>query len=507
MKQRRKRSTAIRILRGAGWVLLTAVVTLAGLRTLVWFGDRIPMIEPTGPEVVEGSLRRTPIRFAQKDFWFYPPRVDAELGYLRVPARRDRPTDQSLEMRFVRFPTTKAPPGSAPVVYLAGGPGGSGVDTSSGDRFPFFQKLREAGDVIALDQRGTRNADPFPICPGAWSYPLDRQVGAEEMAQAREPVLRDCWNHWLQSLDPGSFTTVESAGDLEDLRIALGAEQLNLVGISYGTHLALAYIRQYPDRVAHAVLAGVEGPDHTYKRPSVVDGVVREIDRTLEAEAGWPGFVADLEKAIERLSRERPRVTIRHPSTGDDVEVAIGPLDLKQAVLYGLGEREDFLRAARRVRSIAEGDDELLARYALRLRVGGSPSVMSVSMDCASGLSPERRDLIAREEPGSLIGDVVNLDLTTSCPYWPIEDLGEAYRGPLEAAVPLLAVSGTLDSRTPPSNADEILTGFSNGSHLKIVGGGHGDDLLIATPEIAEAMVRFLRTGDAGRQRIDLPSL
>ena len=51
-------------------------------------------------------------------------------------------------------------------------------------------KLREAGDVIALDQRGTQFADPFPLCPGAWSYPLDREVGAEEMAQAHEPILR-----------------------------------------------------------------------------------------------------------------------------------------------------------------------------------------------------------------------------------------------------------------------------------------------------------------------------
>ncbi|MHC4904035.1 MAG: alpha/beta fold hydrolase, partial [Planctomycetota bacterium] len=96
------------------------------------------------------------------------------------------------------------------------------------------------------------------------------------MSRAYQPVLRDCWDHWSESLHPASFTTVENAADLEDLRIALGAERLNLVGISYGTHLGLAYIRQYPDRVAHAVLAGVEGPDHTYKRPAegtVVDSL------------------------------------------------------------------------------------------------------------------------------------------------------------------------------------------------------------------------------------------
>ena len=502
-----KRSPIRRILRIAGWILLVPLLCLLSLRGLVWLGERVPMIEVTGPELVDGPLRLTPIRFAQTDFWFYPPRVEAELGHLSVPARRNHPTDETIDIRFVRFPATQELPDAAPIVYLAGGPGGSGVNTASGDRFPFFMKLREAGDVIALDQRGTGSSDPFPICPGAWSYPLDREVGPEEMARAHEPVLRECWSHWTESLHPDSFTTVENAADLEDLRIALGAERLNLVGISYGTHLALAYIRRYPDRVARAVLAGVEGPDHTYKRPAVVDGIVREIGRTLEADLGWKGFISDVESAMERLSRERPAITIEDPSTGNDVQVRLGPLDLKTAVHYGLGEREDFLRAARRVRRIAKGDDELLARYTLRLRSGGSPSVMPLSMDCASGASAERLELIAREEPGALIGDVANLDLTTVCPYWPVEDLGDAFRSPLESTVPVLAVSGTLDVRTPPSNADEVLAGFADGGQLKIVGGGHGDDLLVATPAIAEAMVRFLRTGDAGRERIVLPSL
>ena len=101
----------------------------------------------------------------------------------------------------------------------------------------------------------------------------------------------------------------------------------------------------------------------------------------------------------------------------------------------------------------------------------------------------------------------MNLDLESYCPFWPVKDLGDEFRSPIASDVSVLAVSGSLDLRTPPSNADEVLVDFPNSTHLIIEGGGHGDDLLIATPEIAEAMVQFLRTGFPGRETIELPAL
>lgn len=59
----------------------------------------------------------------------------------------------------------------------------------------------------------------------------------------------------------------ESAADLNTLRQALGEETISLLGISYGTHLAVTAIRRQPDRIRRAILAGVEGPDHTFTLP------------------------------------------------------------------------------------------------------------------------------------------------------------------------------------------------------------------------------------------------
>src|SRR5262249_23707802 len=75
--------------------------------------------------------------------------VAAELCVLSVPEWHGRPGAGAIELAFVRFRSTSPRPG-APIVYLAGGPGGSGIATARGSRFPLFMAMRALGDVIAL---------------------------------------------------------------------------------------------------------------------------------------------------------------------------------------------------------------------------------------------------------------------------------------------------------------------------------------------------------------------
>ncbi|HEX8922871.1 MAG TPA: hypothetical protein VF766_15460, partial [Pyrinomonadaceae bacterium] len=86
-------------------------------------------------------------------------KVEAELGVLLVPENRRNPQSNLIELAFVRFKSTAQNPG-APIVYLAGGPGGSGTGTATGSRFSLFMAMREVGDVIAFDQRGTGMSKP-----------------------------------------------------------------------------------------------------------------------------------------------------------------------------------------------------------------------------------------------------------------------------------------------------------------------------------------------------------
>ena len=457
-----------------------------------------PILGPTGPAVVEGPLTRTPIRFSTTEHRFRPTVLVAEKGRLKVRERHGDPESREIEVHFVRFASTAELPGP-PIVYLAGGPGGSGTWSASGDRFPLFQRMREVGDVIAYDQRGTWSTEPYTVCPGAWSYPLDRPPEEETLRAAAAPFLEECARHWGERADLSAYNTVESAEDLEALRVALGAEKLTLWGISYGTHLALAYIRAHPDRVHRAILAGVEGPDHTYKLPARVDAVLRRVDEAIRADprarAAAPDFLGSLEALLTRLEDEPATVRVDHPETGETMTIVVGAEDLRRAVYAALGEREDIERLLEHGLPVLEGDLRALASLALEDRLENRELAMSLSMDCASGATEARRAAIRKQAETAVLGNR-NLWLEIACDNWPVEDLGDAYRSPVEADVSVLFISGTLDVRTPPENAEDVLPGFPNGRHLVIEGGSHDDDLFLSSPEIADAMIAFLRGGE-----------
>ncbi|MEM8892591.1 MAG: alpha/beta hydrolase, partial [Bacteroidota bacterium] len=87
--------------------------------------------------------------------------VQAELGTFMVPEDRSNPDSREIKISFIRFKSTNPNPAS-PIVYLAGGPGGSGIQTARSARFDLFMKLREVADVIAYDQRGTGWSNSLP---------------------------------------------------------------------------------------------------------------------------------------------------------------------------------------------------------------------------------------------------------------------------------------------------------------------------------------------------------
>jgi pimeloyl-ACP methyl ester carboxylesterase len=239
-----------------------------------------------------------PLRFKSDD----GQTVEAELGRLNVPENRSKPQSRQIELAFVRFKSTAATPGP-PVVYLAGGPGGSGIGTAAGPRFDLFMAMRAAGDVIALDQRGVGRSKPNLECALRLDYPLDRPAEREEMLRLYRERSRACARHWAeQGVDLGAYNTNENADDVDALREALGADKISLWSTSYGTHLALAVIRRHGRNVSRAILAGAEGPDHTLKLPRVARSQFEAIGRLYRSDPVIGGAVPDLLELIRELS-------------------------------------------------------------------------------------------------------------------------------------------------------------------------------------------------------------
>ena len=179
-------------------------------------------------------------------------------GTFEVPENRSNPNSRKIKIGFVRFKSTSATPGD-PIVYLAGGPGGTGVGTAQGPRFPIFMALREVSDVIAYDQRGTGFSSPTPLCPA--SPPFDGTAFSREIIVSfYRDRLAKCFDFWkAKGIDIDAYTTLESAHDMEDLRRALGAKKLNLWGISYGSHLGLTFMKYHGGSVNKRRAVGHRG--------------------------------------------------------------------------------------------------------------------------------------------------------------------------------------------------------------------------------------------------------
>ncbi len=438
--------------------------------------------------------------------------IEAVLGTLIVPYDRSRGDSETIALKFVRFPATTDDPGP-PLVYLAGGPGGSGIGAARGRRFELFMKLRELGDVIAWDQRGTGLSEPRVRIEATVDAPYEGAVSRQWLKEQYARAGREAKAQFERDgFDPAPFNTNFSADDLEDLRVALGVEKLRLWSISYGTHLALATLKRHPNSIDSMVLAGVEGLDSTYKLPSQVDAPLESLSREIAEHPVYgkliPDFTLLLREVFERAEREAYAVEVEDPQTGQMVTALLGRRDLEWVTWGALFRRKAMTDLPAAFLALKRGRTEVLKGAVDDTRGrGDNANVMPFAMDCASGVSPERLARIQREIPDSLFGRSMNFLSLNVCPELGIPDLGESFRAPVQSDIPVLCISGEMDVRTPPANAEAVLRGFPNGHHVIISRAGHDDDLWISSPKIAECIIAFFRGRPVPYQRIELPPI
>lgn len=411
----------------------------------------------------------------------------------------------------MRFKSTGKNPGT-PILYLVGGPGGSAISQARGVGFPLYMALREAGDFILLDQRGTGMSKPNLTCREKLNYPLDKPLEPKELLRLYLEQSRACAEYWRsQGVDLSGYNTNENADDVEALRKALSIPKLSLFGTSYGTHLSLATIRRHGENLNRVVIAGIEGPDHTHKLPSNVQNNLEQIAQIYKADRNIGKAIPDLlglmQVLLERLEKQPVTVEVTDPETKQKVKVTVGAFDLQFLVANLLPGR---VSAIKRFASVAvamsKGDFSFLAQISLDARTGSIGSAMSFVMDCASGVSRERWAQIKREEKTRMVGSLIDFPFPDICAAWGRPDLGSTFRSPVKSKLPVLFISGTLDGRTPVSNAEEIRQGFPNSVHLIVDQAGHVDASMFK-PQTIQVMLEFLKGLPVSTTRVASPPL
>jgi len=418
--------------------------------------------------------------------------VDAELGRFDVPERRADRRSRRISLSFVRFRSTAATPGD-PIVYLAGGPGGSGIAAAAGPRFPIFMALRRVGDVIAFDQRGTGRSNHLASCPDPAPPWMTMPLTRDHLVGYFRDKIAACFAQWkAQGSDIDGYTTRESADDLEDVRRALGARRLNLWGISYGSHLGLAMLKYHERSVGRAVFAGIEGLDQTVKRPALTDELLTRvqalIDQDPAAAALYPDLAGTMRRVHVRLEADPVPVTITPPGAPGPVSVTLGGFPI--AILAGamLANPRELAQLPLLYLALDHGQYATAATLVYRELPTGFTG-MPEAMDLASGITARRLAEVTAEARTAVLGDALNFPMPHIRGIRPQLDLGDSFRAPLRAGTPVLFISGTLDGRTYLAEAAEELRGLRNGRRLIVENGGH--NIFEADPRVADAVVAY----------------
>lgn len=441
--------------------------------------------------------------------------AEAFEGYFEVPENRSDPNSRTIKIGYVRFPATGENPG-APIVYLAGGPGGSGTGTAKGRRFPLFMAMREFGDVIAFDQRGTGLSNNTEECVSSVNIPDDVVLPRDEVIALLKQSARECDTTWKsQGVDLRGYTTLESARDLDALRAHLGADKITLWGISYGTHLALAAVKEMGPRIDRMVLASAEGLDQTVKLPSETDAYFDRLQAAVnmneKARAMYPDIKGMMRRVVGSLNDAPQMITL----TKQGSEQANMLLSGQMMQLLASGLISDPGSAAQMLALFQAADagafdaiSETLSQFAaygyLSVNEPERWRAMPLAMDVASGISPARLARVEREAQTAITGELLNFPMPQLAGAIDGLDLGDEFRKGPRGAMPTLLLMGTLDGRTYPNEQREAVAGLSNVSVATIENAGH--NLFMTSPDVTRVIQDFMRGEEIGERTISLPT-
>jgi pimeloyl-ACP methyl ester carboxylesterase len=403
-----------------------------------------------------------------------PLTAPAECGWFEVAENPAEPEGRRIRLRVARVPARGRSAKPDPLLFLAGGPGQAATEAwliVAGT----LKKVNEERDVLLIDQRGTGQSNPLR-CP---------EMALDEALALDWEQLGDTTRRCLAGLDgdPRFYTTTIAMQDYDRVREALGYEQLNLFGVSYGTRAAQVYLRLFPGRVRSIVLDSVVpqtlalGTEHAGKLDQALQRVLEDCEEDADCRAAYPNAADSLATLVRRLDAAPVPVTVEHPTTGlpftldFDREVlgaairflsyAAETQALLPLLIHEAATRNDYRRLASQLLITAGSLTESIAQG------------MELSVVCTEDfpLFPEPGEAGGRG--AYLLGDSMLRASQIQCSIWPRGQVPPGFHDAVTSAVPALLLSGEYDPVTPPEYGDAVQAHLSNSLHLVARGQGH----------------------------------
>jgi pimeloyl-ACP methyl ester carboxylesterase len=436
-----------------------------------------------------------------------------ECGYLTVPENRSRPDGPTIRIAVARARATSPNPKPDPIVYLAGGPGNSGLASGVG--------LVEDGwntdrDVIVFDQRGTLKSDPMLSCPEIDRY-LDAAVGQaptqDDAARRELTAVAACRDRLAAAgWDLSAYNSTENAADLADLRVALGIPEWNVYGVSYGTDLALQTLRDHPDGIRTVVLDSVLPPQSNLIAEAWPNAALsyRSLFDACAAQrpcaAAFPDLEAEFRSLVRELTARPLTVTATDPATGAPIDVVLDGYTLANLVLLRMAPGA-IAEVPELLHDLADGDGAVAAAALLATRppVGLGNWGLNYGVICREHAPFTDLQQVAAaataalpDVPEAVLARVPHLFTPVqNCEVWDVPAAPPSVRAPVTSDVPVLILSGGLDPITPTRWAQEAASSLDSSRLVVVLGAGH--DVVHWEPACATKLIRgFLDSTGGG---------
>jgi len=425
--------------------------------------------------------------FEPAPFAFPVPRgYSPECGYLIVPENRARPDTQLISLHVGIFRNESGYANLDPVIKLSGGPGSSGLNTAGYLLGNGMDAVLEQRDFIVFDQRGTGYSRPRLDCPEREAITpllLGGRLSAEETQLAIIDAFRRCRDRLIaEGIDLSSYNSAANAADLNDLRLALGYDKLNLYSVSYGTRLALTLMRDYPHAVRSAVLDSaypLQVNLYTALAPNAERAFNVFFDRCAadpNCSSSYPDLRAVFYGLVDELNAHPIWVSLLTDSGKQNVRLDGGLLI--DVLFVGLYNPAVSAHMPQMIYDIRQGEYAILReRLALYFDASGALG-MQMAVQCSEEFpfnAPEEAYAAAQgvqPQIAAFYPDSVQ-PLFAVCREWappppdPRENLA------VSSDLPTLVLAGEHDPITPPEWGRMVAGDLSNAYFYEFPGNGH----------------------------------
>ena len=420
-----------------------------------------------------------------------PADFSASCGYMTLPQDYGNARSGALRIFYTRIASHSPDPKPDPLVYLVGGPGSSGSHLLMTSFERYLRPFAAERDIIVIDQRGTGMSQPSLYCGEA----VDRRAEVTQShhadyAELLLDILRECRDRLSRyAIRFEAFHSGSSALDVVNVLLALGYDEWNLVGVSYGSRLALEMMRSHPKRLRSVILDSVYPPQADIYLDVYFHGerAVRRVFAACAADEACDSRYPQLESTFYRLyhqlNRQPLRAPYKPPGQYRALEVEISGYRLYDWMFSWLYTVPGIAKVPRLISELRDGkaDDALMYGMAydgltLSLSLG-----MHYTVQCQEEyISVKERDYASVIAAYPHLSGYLNYQVEGSatlrrlCDMWRAKARPQSANDPVRSHIPALLLSGEYDPITPPAYADMTRETLDSAFNFVLPHIGHG---------------------------------